>query len=305
LNVLYSILIKRVLINFDFDEPVAEQLRDRCKHLVISPQGFLSKVPFAALFEKQGEGRGEFLIQQKTVCVIPSVRTLHRCFQRQAQFEKRWEDLAPPFVAGNPKPMGAGKPDIPGAAAEALKVASMLEGAQLFSGERMTKAAVLQGLGRSQLVLLSTHSIKDTSQYPQGALVLRRQLDDSPSCSIQFPTSNNVRIPMEETLIPADIAAIPAEIPACLVVLSACESGLGKIIKTEGVLGLGRVILQKGAATVVLTLWKVNDSATTDLVTGECTFWHISFCSIGVIGNSPQTRSVVRITLIGLVLKYE
>ncbi|KAG0600296.1 hypothetical protein M758_11G022500 [Ceratodon purpureus] len=275
LNVLYSILIKPIFPNSESGpccrQPgcrgVAEQLRERCKNLVISPQGFLSKVPFAALFEKQGEGRGEFLIQQKTVCVVPSIRTLHRCFERQAEFEKRWEDLAPPFVAGNPKPMGLDKGDLPEAAAEALKVANILEGAQLFSGEKMTKAAVLQGLSRSQLVLLSTHGTDISTIYPQGGLVLRRHF--------QFPTSNNVRTPMEKTLIrmeetltPADIAAIPAEIPAGLVVLSACESGLGEITRSEGVLGLGRVILQKGAASVVLTLWKVDDSATTDLVTG-------------------------------------
>ena len=55
-------------------------------------------------------------------------------------------------------------------------------------------------------------------------------------------------------------------LPADLVVLSACQTGLGKEIKGEGLVGLTRGFMYAGAARVVVSLWKVNDKATAELM---------------------------------------
>jgi CHAT domain-containing protein len=57
------------------------------------------------------------------------------------------------------------------------------------------------------------------------------------------------------------------KLPAELVVLSACQTGLGKEIKGEGLVGLTRGFMYAGAARVVVSLWNVNDKATADLTT--------------------------------------
>ena len=57
------------------------------------------------------------------------------------------------------------------------------------------------------------------------------------------------------------------KLPAELVVLSACQTGLGKEIKGEGLVGLTRGFMYAGAARVVVSLWSVNDKATADLMT--------------------------------------
>ncbi len=57
------------------------------------------------------------------------------------------------------------------------------------------------------------------------------------------------------------------KLPAELVVLSACQTGLGKEVKGEGLIGLTRGFMYAGARRVVVSLWSVNDKATSDLMT--------------------------------------
>jgi CHAT domain-containing protein len=56
-------------------------------------------------------------------------------------------------------------------------------------------------------------------------------------------------------------------LPVDLVVLSGCQTGLGKQISGEGLIGLTRGFMYAGASRVVASLWAVNDRATAELMT--------------------------------------
>jgi CHAT domain-containing protein len=56
------------------------------------------------------------------------------------------------------------------------------------------------------------------------------------------------------------------ELGAHLAVLSACETGLGEISSSEGIIGLSRSLLYAGADNIIASLWQVSDISTSELM---------------------------------------
>jgi len=99
-------------------------------------------------------------------------------------------------------------------------------------------------------VHFATHGVVDSERPALTGLVLSL-LDEHGA-----PQNGYVRL--------ADIYNM--RLDADLVVLSACQTALGKQIKGEGLVGLARAFMYAGAPRVVATLWEVNDAATAVLM---------------------------------------
>jgi CHAT domain-containing protein len=114
-----------------------------------------------------------------------------------------------------------------------------------------SRATALDGALRNHRIIhFATHGVVDTQRPALTGLVLS-QLDEH-----GVPQNGYVRL--------TDIYNM--RLDADLVVLSACQTALGKEIKGEGVVGIARAFMYAGAPRVVATLWEVNDAATAELM---------------------------------------
>jgi CHAT domain-containing protein len=117
---------------------------------------------------------------------------------------------------------------------------------------RASKATVTGAeLGKYRYVHFATHGYLDSERAGFSALVLS-MVDEQGRPQDGFLRANEV---------------YNLSLPAELVALSACQTGLGKEIKGEGLVGLTRGFMYAGAARVVVSLWSVNDKATSELMT--------------------------------------
>ncbi len=105
-------------------------------------------------------------------------------------------------------------------------------------------------LSRFRIVHFATHGVVD-NEHPQLSGIVLSLVDEQ-----GHPQDGFLRL--------HDIYNL--KLQADLVVLSACNTGLGKDVKGEGLIGLTRGFMYAGAGGVVASLWKVDDEATAKLM---------------------------------------
>lgn len=117
-----------------------------------------------------------------------------------------------------------------------------------FAANRAT--ALDPALGQYRIIHFATHGLLDT-QHPELSGVVFSLVDAAGN-----PVDGFLRLNQIYNL----------NLPADLVVLSACQTALGREIKGEGLVGLTRGFVYAGAGRVVASLWKVDDAATAELM---------------------------------------
>ncbi len=224
-------------------EPVASLLPTNPDDRVIFiPHESLFLVPFAALQDKDGK----YLIEKHTILTSPAIQVLE--LTRQQRQKVKGKDV---LVMGNPTMPSVGippqkLPPLPSAEKEAVAIAT-LENTTALIGRNATLAAFKQKLPTARIIHLATHGL------------LEGENKGIPTAIALAPSGND-----DGLLTPAEIVDLP--INAELVVLSACDTGRGKITG-DGVIGLSRSLITAGASSVIVSLWSVPDSPTSELMT--------------------------------------
>jgi CHAT domain-containing protein len=169
---------------------------------------------------------------------------------------------------------------LPNASRELESLQKLLDGegrsVQMLAGESATKRNVLAALPGAEAIHLATHgfSLDATCAGEPDSRSIVIASDERPSPEAQTMTLSGLaftgasaakRIDPSGILSAEEFASLDLS-HAGWVVLSACDSGLGPIGRSEGVFGMRRAIRMAGARTVVMSLWEVDDASTADLM---------------------------------------
>jgi CHAT domain-containing protein len=260
-------------------EPAAAQLGQ--KRLLIVSDGALQYVPFAALTVPKSlskDSNSEPLIVTNEIVSLPSASTLavlRKELKGRKPASKTLAVLADPVFSSNDERFqGTGKQGnlqeqqlarsaresgvtferLPFTRQEADRILSLVPPAQRmqsldFAANRAT--ATNSELSQYKIVHLATHGILN-SKNPELSGVILSLFDEQGT-----PQNGFLRL--------HDIFNL--NLPAELVVLSACQTGLGKEVKGEGLMGLTRGFMYAGAPRVLVSLWNVDDEGTSELMT--------------------------------------
>jgi len=117
-----------------------------------------------------------------------------------------------------------------------------------FKASRAT--AMDPALSQYKIIHIAAHGVLN-SKHPELSAILLSMIDEQGR-------------PVDGLLQLHEIYNL--KLPAELVVLSACETGVGKQIRGEGLIALTRGFMYAGAVRVVASLWKVDDAATAALM---------------------------------------
>lgn len=246
------------------------------KRLLVVAEGALQSVPFAALsLSSDADGRPIPLMVDHEIVTMPSASALGILRSQQAgrgPAPKRLAAIADPVfsirddrlssrspglglsVAAGPMVLG----DVPAysrlrhSRREATAIAAMANDRETLLALDFVanRRLVLSGmLGNYQIVHFATHAEIDL-QHPELSRLVLSLVDEQGRPQEGFVYGHEV---------------FDLRLPAELVVLSACESGLGQEIRGEGLVGLPQAFLYAGAARVVVSLWKVHDRSTAQL----------------------------------------
>ena len=231
--------------------------------VIIVPHGPLNLVPFAALPEPDGTSLGSKL----AIRYAPSLAILREASTRPAAVGQggvsiRWETLRPALIVGNPRmPLlticGVQlRPRSLAGAEESSRWLAREVGAAALVGEEATERRVRADAGGSRLIHLETHGFAYENEAGARATFVALSSD---SGATEPPPEGDGMLTVGEVL--DGLPRLHAE----LVVLGACQTGLGDLKDAEGTVGLQRAFLAKRARSTLVSLWTVDDRASAAL----------------------------------------
>ncbi len=253
-------------------------------HLLISPDRALNLVPFAAFVDE----KGHFLVEKYLITYLTSGRDLVR-------LQVKLESQSPPLVVADPDYADGKGPQLfgqsfsplsrlEGTRLEGTRLKALLPGARLKMEGEATETA-LKSISKPSILHIATHGyfLDDLSDANSLTDSSPRQIGLKTGSSTTSAVLGSANPLLRSWLFLAGanqggnqendgiLTALEASQlnlwGTRLVVLSACESGLGEVRNNqEGMYGLRRALVLAGSEAQVMSLWAVSDKATTELM---------------------------------------
>jgi CHAT domain-containing protein len=282
-------------------EPIAQYLPTNSDERVIFiPQGELFLVPFPALVDAQGK----YLIEKHTILTAPSIQVLDLTRQQRQLVGANQPSLIQGddvLVVGNPimpkvwnpaKSIQEPLSSLPGAEEEAVTIAKVFATKPLL-WEQASESTVVQRMPEARIIHLATHGLLEYGS-PEDSGVR-----DFPGAIALAPSSTDDGLLTSTEILNMDLQAE-------LVVLSACDTGRGRITG-DGTIGLSRSLITAGVPSVIVSLWSVPDAPTADLMSEFYHQWQqnpdkakaLRQAMLITMQNHPNPRDWAAFTLIG------
>jgi CHAT domain-containing protein/Tfp pilus assembly protein PilF len=205
------------------------------KELLIVPHDVLHYLPFQTLFSD----RGKLLIEDYPVSYLSSASLLQ--FIKEKKQSRREKVLA----VGNPDLGDAGY-NLRFAEREAQEIVRRYPASTVLVRNQATKSQAVAYGPAHDILHFAVHAEYNEEEPMSSALLLARDGNEGGELKASEIFSLNLK--------------------ADLVVLSACETGLGKINSGDEIIGLARAFIYAGTPSIITTLWQVNDRASYELM---------------------------------------
>lgn len=241
------------LVYSKFVAPYLKDVPESVTRFTVIPDGMLSYVPFEILLtqaapeaiDKPSYRDLSYLFTKYEINYSYSATLLVQNHTQQRRVHNaRCIGFAPTY--GKNDPLNA---DLPWTEQELKAVGKAFKGEYYF-GTNASKELFLQQAANYGIIHLAMHGVVNWRNSQKSYLAFAPVASDS-----THEAGNLYNYEIQNMVLNAD-----------LVVLSACETGYGKVIRGEGVLSLARGFMYAGAPSVVTTLWQVNDYTSSTLM---------------------------------------
>lgn len=251
-----DVAVKSRIVRNLIATPIAESIRGS-KKLIVAPDGELNLIPFEALADE----RGRYMIDDYSIVYVASGRDLLRG-------TPMIRELVGPFIVADPtfgaitglvsasserELSGENFVQLPGTAAEADTIRGLLPDAVVVTGVDATEER-LKAVVRPSVLHVASHGFFFRT-------IREKVTDENPLIRAGLALAGaNLKNPTGGDGILTALEASALDLRGTkLVVLSACDTGLGEVRAGEGVYGLRRAFSLAGAESLVMTLWPVGD----------------------------------------------
>jgi CHAT domain-containing protein len=238
--------------------------------LIIVPDNALSYLPFETLVAERGgkgqDANGHYLLERFSIVYAPSASALAAVRAGQAAGSAGLLAFGDPVYSVRQHAQGSDSDGsklgyyagrgfdfrrLPYTRTEVTSIGTLFAPAerQVFVGEDANEQKVKsERLERYRYLHFAAHGVVDEENPGRSGIILSLGGSDKEDGILQMTEIMRLKL------------------GADLVTLSACRTGMGKVVSGEGVLGLSRAFIYAGARSVAVSLWNVNDTATADLM---------------------------------------
>ncbi|MGH9425980.1 MAG: CHAT domain-containing protein, partial [Terriglobia bacterium] len=214
-------------------EPVLSQIGG--KELIIVPHDVLHYLPFQALLGSDGR----YLIEKYPINYLSSASLLQFTKEKSRAMGERL------LALGNPD-LGDPKMNLEFAEIETKEIKSLYPQSTIYLEKEATEEKAKTLSPQNDIIHFASHAELNEDDPLSSAILLAKS------------DKEDGRLEVREIF--------GMDLKASLVVLSACETGLGKLSSGDELVGLTRAFIYAGTPSVVASLWNVEDSSTAQLI---------------------------------------